>query len=285
MTKAMKKAERLLELTEKAKFIRLETVRLVDIAKSGHYTSVFSCAELFSVLYYHVMSVDPKNPKWADRDRFVLSKGHAAVGLYPVLADLGFFPKDWLDSYTRVGSPLGDHPDMRKVPGIDFSSGSLGQGLSVSVGMALGGKIDKKSYTVYCMLGDGELNEGQIWEAAMSAAKFKLNNLVAIVDRNQMSLDGFTEDVMPVHPIDEKFRAFGWDTRQVDGHDLSALLELFDEVTSAPREKPLVIIADTVKGKGVKGMELNNDWHLGYLVEEDRKKVEEEINLGLQPRS
>lgn len=283
--KAIKKEERILELTEKAKFIRLETVRLVDIAKSGHYTSVFSCAELFSVLYYHVMSVDPQNPKWADRDRFVLSKGHAAVGLYPVLADLGFFPKEWLDSYTRVGSPLGDHPDMRKVPGIDFSSGSLGQGLSVSVGMALGGKMTNKAYTVYCMLGDGELNEGQIWEAAMSAAKFKLNNLVAIVDRNQMSLDGFTEDVMPVHPIDEKFRAFGWDAIHVDGHDLTALMEVFDEVKSTQREKPLVLIADTVKGKGVQGMELNNDWHLGYLVEEDRKKIEEEINHGLQLRA
>lgn len=277
----MTKTELLNYLVEKSKFIRLETVRLVDIAKSGHYTSVFSCAELFSVLYYHVLNFDSENAEWEDRDRFVLSKGHAAIGLYPVLADHGFFPKEWLDTYTRVGSPLGDHPDMRKVPGIDFSSGSLGQGLSVSVGMALGGKMNKKDFTVYCMLGDGELNEGQIWEAAMSAANFKLNNLVAIVDRNQMSLDGFTEEVMPVNPIDEKFKAFGWEVKQVDGHGLEALLEVFDEVVKMNREKPLVIIADTIKGKGVAGMELNNDWHLGYLVEEDRKKVEEEIHSGI----
>ncbi|SDI14004.1 transketolase [Alteribacillus bidgolensis] len=273
------------ELEEKAKFIRLETVRLIDIAKSGHYTSVFSCAELFSVLYYHVMSVDPNNPDWEDRDRFVLSKGHAAVGLYPVLADHGFFPKEWLDSYTRVGSAFGDHPDMRKIPGIDFSSGSLGQGLSVSTGMAIGGNMSNKDYKVYCMLGDGELNEGQIWEAILSAANLKLNNLVAIVDRNQMSLDGFTEDIMPVNPIDQKFEAFGWETRHVDGHNLTELVELFDEISSTKREKPLVIIADTLKGKGVEGMELNNDWHLGYLAEKDRKKVEEEIHRGLQSRT
>jgi transketolase len=280
LTKVVDKEELLEKLKERSKFIRLETVRLVSIAKSGHYTSVFSCAELFSVLYYHVMSIDSKNPKWEDRDRFVLGKGHAAIGLYPVLADLGFFPKEWLDSYTRVGSPLGDHPDMRKVPGIDFSSGSLGQGLSVSVGMALGGKMDKKDYKVFCMLGDGELNEGQIWEAALAASKFKLNNLIAIVDRNKMSLDGLTEDIMPINPIDDKFKSFGWDTRHIDGHDLPALLEVFDEVSTRESEKPLVIIAETLKGKGVKGMELNNNWHLGFLAEEDQKKVEEEIKHG-----
>ncbi|MFD1707907.1 transketolase [Siminovitchia sediminis] len=264
-------------LYDRAKFIRLETVRLVDIAKSGHYTSVFSCAEVFSALYYRILNIDPNNPDWTDRDRFVLSKGHAAIGLYPVLAELGYFPKEWLDSYTRVGSPLGDHPDMRKVPGIDFSSGSLGHGLSVSVGMALGGRIDDRDFKVYCMLGDGELNEGQIWEAAMSAGNFKLSNLIAIVDRNQMSLDGFTEDIMPVNPIDEKFKAFGWNTYEVDGHDIKSLLETFQHVEEHKNEKPTVIIAHTLKGKGVKGMELNNDWHLGYLSEADRKRVEEEI--------
>lgn len=267
-------------LEDRAKFVRLETVRLVDIAKSGHYTSVFSCAELFSILYYKLMNVDPNNPEWADRDRFVLSKGHAAIGLYPVLADLGFFPKEWLNNYTRVGSAFGDHPDMRKIPGIDFSSGSLGQGLSVSVGMALGGKMDNKDFKVYCMLGDGELNEGQIWEAILSAANWKLDNLVAIVDRNQMSLDGLTEEIMPINPIDQKFHAFGWETRHVDGHDLEALINVFDEIEKSNNEKPIAIIADTIKGKGVAGMELNNDWHLGYLVEKDRKRVEEEIKHG-----
>lgn len=286
MSEATKNQELLAHLEDRAKFVRLETVRLVDIAKSGHYTSVFSCAELFSVLYYKLMNVDGQNPEWKDRDRFVLSKGHAAIGLYPILADLGFFPKEWLDNYTRVGSPFGDHPDMRKIPGIDFSSGSLGQGLSVSVGMAIGGKMDKKDYTVYCMLGDGELNEGQIWEAILSASNLKLNNLIAIVDRNQMSLDGFTEEIMPINPIDQKFEAFGWDVKHVDGHDLEALVDLFDEINETERTKPLVVIADTLKGRGVQGMELNNDWHLGYLVEEDRKRVEEEIERGLQqPRT
>lgn len=285
MPEATKNQELLAHLEDRAKFVRLETVRLVDIAKSGHYTSVFSCAELFSVLYYKLMNVDGQNPEWKDRDRFVLSKGHAAIGLYPILADLGFFPKEWLDNYTRVGSPFGDHPDMRKIPGIDFSSGSLGQGLSVSVGMAIGGKMDKKDYTVYCMLGDGELNEGQIWEAILSASNLKLNNLIAIVDRNQMSLDGFTEEIMPINPIDQKFEAFGWDVKHVNGHDLEALVDLFDEINETERTKPLVVIADTLKGRGVQGMELNNDWHLGYLVEEDRKRVEEEIERGLQPRT
>lgn len=285
MPEATKNQELLAHLEDRAKFVRLETVRLVDIAKSGHYTSVFSCAELFSVLYYRLMNVDGQNPEWKDRDRFVLSKGHAAIGLYPILADLGFFPKEWLDNYTRVGSPFGDHPDMRKIPGIDFSSGSLGQGLSVSVGMAIGGKMDKKDYTVYCMLGDGELNEGQIWEAILSASNLKLNNLIAIVDRNQMSLDGFTEEIMPINPIDQKFEAFGWDVKHVNGHDLEALVDLFDEINETERTKPLVVIADTLKGRGVQGMELNNDWHLGYLVEEDRKRVEEEIERGLQPRT
>lgn len=286
MSEATKNQELLAHLEDRAKFVRLETVRLVDIAKSGHYTSVFSCAELFSVLYYKLMNVDGQNPEWKDRDRFVLSKGHAAIGLYPILADLGFFPKEWLDNYTRVGSPFGDHPDMRKIPGIDFSSGSLGQGLSVSVGMAIGGKMDKKDYTVYCMLGDGELNEGQIWEAILSASNLELNNLIAIVDRNQMSLDGFTEEIMPINPIDQKFEAFGWEVKHVDGHDLEALVDLFDEINETERTKPLVVIADTLKGRGVQGMELNNDWHLGYLVEEDRKRVEEEIERGLQqPRT
>lgn len=280
MTEVMDRKKLLEKLENKSKFVRLETVRLTAIAKSGHYTSVFSCAELFSVLYYKVMNLDPTNPSWEDRDRFVLGKGHAAIGLYPVLADLGFFPKEWLDTYTRVGNPLGDHPDMRKVPGIDFSSGSIGHGLSVSTGMALGGKMNNKDYKVYCMLGDGELNEGQVWEAALSATKLKLNNLVVIIDRNQMQLDGLTEDIIPVEPIDNKFRAFGWGTMHVDGHDLSALINLFDELATLKSDKPLVIIANTIKGKGVKGMELNNNWHLGNLAETDRMRVEEEINNG-----
>jgi len=280
LNEKQKKEQWLKHLKEKAKNIRLETVHLVSIAKSGHYTSVFSCAEIFSVLYYYVMSIDPNNPKWKDRDRFLMGKGHAAIGLYPVLADLGFYSKSELDNYARVGSAFGDHPDMRKIPGIDFSSGSLGHNLSASVGIALGGKIDHKNYKVYCLLGDGELNEGQVWEAAMSASKLNLNNLIAIVDRNQMSLDGFTEDINPVNSIEEKFQAFGWKAYTLNGHNLTELIQTFDNVNLNKQKKPIVIVANTIKGKGVKGMELNNDWHLGNLADKDIKRVREEILNG-----
>ena len=195
-------------------------MRLIAIAKSGHYTSVFSCAEIFAVLYDHVMRYDPAEPKWPDRDRFVMGKGHAAVGLYPLMAAVGFFPPSDLDDYTRLGSAFGDHPDMRRIPGIDFSSGSLGHNLSASIGMALAARQQGRDFRVFCLLGDGELNEGQCWEAAMSAPAFGLGNLIAIVDRNQMSLDGFTEEVMPIEPLADKWRAFNWDVRELDGHDL-----------------------------------------------------------------
>src|SRR3954470_19358420 len=176
------------DLERRADWIRLQTIRLVDIARSGHYSSVFSCAEIFAALYYSTLRLRPSQPAHPDRDRFLLGKGHAAIGLYPCLADLGFFPEEWLDSYTRLGSPLGDHPDMRKVPGIDFSSGSIGHNLSVGVGMAYAGRLSRRDYRTVVMLGDGELNEGQIWEATMAAAHFKLGNLVVIVDLNGMSL-------------------------------------------------------------------------------------------------
>jgi len=171
-------------LEERAQFIRIRTIDLINIAKNGHYSSTFSCADLFATLYYHTLRIDPTRPDWPDRDRFVLSKGHAMVGLYPVLADLGFFDPAMLDDYTRLGSPFADHPDMTRTPGADFSSGSLGHGLAVSVGMALAGRIDRRGYRVRCMTGDGELAEGTIWEAAMAAAQFKLGNLVWLVDKN-----------------------------------------------------------------------------------------------------
>ena len=191
--------ELLSTLRDKAHLCRRETIRLIAIAKSGHYGSVFSAAEIFAVLYYHVLSYDPRNPDWPDRDRFILSKGHAAVGLYPLLADVGFFAPELLDTYTRLGSPFGDHPDMRKIPGIDFSSGSLGHGLSVGVGMALAARVTGRDHRVYVLLGDGELDEGQVWEAAMSAAHFGLGNLVGVVDRNRVSVDGATAEVMQPH--------------------------------------------------------------------------------------
>jgi len=272
-------------LADRAKFVRLETLRLTRIAGAGHYSSTFSCAELLSALYYGHLRIDPQNPTWPDRDRFILSKGHAAIGLYPILADLGFFPPTELDNFTRLGSAFGDHPDMKRITGIDFSSGSLGHGLSVAVGMALAGRITRRDYRTYCMLGDGELNEGQIWEAAMAAGQFKLQGLVAIVDRNQLSIDGPTEKVMSVEPIHERFAAFGWDVRRIDGHDLPTILQTLDDLKPAGHGKPQMIVADTIKGRGVKYMELSLDWHVGNLVGQDYDDAWAEIEAGLQPRN
>jgi len=270
-------------LSDRALFVRLETVRLSRIAGAGHYTSSFSAAELFAALYYAVMNYNAAESNWPDRDRFVLSKGHAAIGLYPVLADVGFFDPSELDTYTRLGSRFGDHPDMKKIPGIDFSSGSLGHGLSVSVGMALAGRVENRPYRTYCMLGDGELHEGQIWEAATAAGHYKLGNLVAIVDRNQLCIDGFTDDVMSVEPIEDRFRAFGWQTHRVDGHDLDALLDVFAALPNESTGPPQLIVADTVKGRGVRLMEFNPDWHVGNLVGADYDNVIAELKAGLRP--
>jgi len=263
------------KLRERAQFIRTETVRLVEIAKSGHYTSVFSAAEILSVLYYHTMRVS-SDPKWVDRDRLILSKGHCAVGVYPILADLGYFPKAWLDNYARIGSPLGDHPDMRKVPGIDFSSGSLGHGLSIGLGMALGLKQQNSPGRVFVLLGDGELNEGQIWEAGQAAAHFKAGNLIGVIDRNGMGLDARTEETMRLEPLADKWRAFNWQVHECDGHNLQDLVNTFDNL-DPNSEKPHMVIAHTIKGKGVKYMENSRLWHLGYLQGADAQKTIEEI--------
>ncbi len=265
------------KLADRALFIRTETVRLSEIAGAGHYSGTFSAAELFAALYYRQLRLDPQRPDWPDRDRFILSKGHAAIGLYPVLADLGYFPAADLDTYTRLGSAFGDHPDMRKVRGIDFSSGSLGHGLSVALGIALAGRTDGRPYRTYCMVGDGELAEGQIWEAVMAASHFKVGSLVCIVDRNQLCIDGFTEEVMAIEPLDAKFAAFGWNTMRIDGHDLDAILGAFDNLPPPDSSRPTVIIADTVKGRGVARMELNLDWHVGRLGDADRREVLAEL--------
>ncbi|WP_233212697.1 transketolase [Collimonas sp. PA-H2] len=259
-------------------FIRLETIRLIEIAKTGHYTSVFSAAETFAALYYDVMRLQRGNPAWPQRDRFLMGKGHAAVGLFPVLADLDFFPTSWLDQYTRLGSPLGDHPDMCKVPGIDFSSGSIGHALSNGLGMALAGRFHGNDFTTFVMLGDGEMQEGQVWEAALGAAHHKLNRLIAIVDRNGYQLDGAVEDVIDIEPLDEKWRAFGWEVHHVDGHNLSELTALLRRLRADDqRTRPACVIAKTVKGKGVHYMETEPGWHLGYLTPEDAKRAIAEI--------
>lgn len=269
--------EEIEHLEERAQFVRLETIRLIEIAKVGHYSSVFSCAEIFSSLYYDVMEI-AKDPNWPARDRFLMGKGHAAVGLFPILADKGYFPVEWLDSYTRLGSPLGDHPDMRKVPGVDFSSGSIGHALSNGVGMALGGRMKALDFDVFVMLGDGEMQEGQVWEAALSAASHKLSNVIAIVDRNGYQLDGKVDDVIAVEPLADKWRAFGWEVHEVDGHDIVALTHLLRRVKAdKTREKPCCIVAQTVKGRGVDYMETEPGWHLGYLSPVDAEKARQSI--------
>jgi transketolase len=275
------RTQQLTMLREKAMFIRTETVRLARIAGAGHYSSVFSAAELLAVLYYAKLRIDPADPTWPGRDRFVMSKGHAAIGLYPILADLGYYPPSSLDTYTRLGSPFGDHPDMKKVKGVDFSSGSLGHGLSVAAGMALAGRLSRLDYRAWCLLGDGELGEGQVWEAAMTASHYRLGRLVAVVDANQLCIDGFTKDVMPVEPIEERFAAFGWQTRRVDGHDIPALLDVFDSLADDGEGPPQLVVADTVKGRGVRRMELSPDWHVGNLVGQDYDDVMSELRAGL----
>ena len=268
-------------IEEKARFSRAETVRLIQIAKVGHFSSSFSCAEILATLYYGVMRLRRGEPDWPDRDRFLFGKGHAAAALYPLLADWDFFGKDVLDEYTRLGNPLGDHPDMSRVPGIDFSSGSLGHALSAGLGMTLGGRLADREFNVFALLGDGELQEGQVWEAAMSAAHHRARRLIAIVDRNEHSLDGKVEEVMAVEPLADKWRAFGWETHEVDGHDVPALLALLQGIVADDaRSSPAVVIAHTVKGKGVSFMESEVGWHLGYLTPEDEQRALAEIGGG-----
>ncbi len=267
-------------LAAKATMIRRETIKLTDICGSGHYGSAFSMAELVASLYYEFLHVDPAQPRWPDRDRFTMGKGHAAIGLYPVLADLGFFSWESLYTYTRLGSPFGDHPDMRKVKGADFSSGSIGHNLSVSVGMALGLRAQGSPARVVCMMGDGEQAEGQIWEAAMSAAHFRLGNLVGIVDINKVGSDGQVSESMNNEPLGDKWQAFGWQVRRFDGHDLAAVAEALDWGLNIERTQPVALLADTIAGKGVSFMEGTWQWHLGYLGPGDRDRALAEIEEG-----
>jgi transketolase len=265
------------EIEARAAMIRRETIRLIEVAKSGHYTSVYSAAEILATLYSGAMRI-AEDPQWAERDRLVLSKGHVAVGVYPLLAERGYIAHELLDQYTRLGNPLGDHPDMRRVPGIDFSSGSLGHGLSVGVGMAQAARLRGYRRTrIWVLLGDQELNEGQVWEAAQAASHFRLANLCAIVDRNQMGLDGDTEEVMSVEPIRGRFEAFGWDVLEVDGHDPAALAKTLTTLPEPGEGRPLCVIAHTVKGKGVGYMELSRTWHLGYLAPADAARTLREL--------
>ena len=249
-----------LELEKMANEIRKDIVTAVHSAKSGHPGGSLSSADIFTYLYFEEMNVDPANPKWEDRDRFVLSKGHVAPGLYSTLAEKGYFPKEDLKTLRHTGSYLQGHPDMKHIPGIDMSSGSLGQGVSVAVGMAAAGKYDKKDYRVYTLTGDGEIQEGQIWEAAMWAGHRKLDNLVVIVDNNNLQIDGSVEDVCSPYPIDKKFEAFNFHVINIDGNDFDQIRAAFKEARET-KGMPTAIIAKTVKGKGVSFMENQVGWH------------------------
>lgn len=265
-------------LKDRAKFIRLETIRLIEIAKVGHYTSVFSAAELFSALYYDVMNIRANEPTWEDRDRFMMGKGHAAVGLFPILAEYGYISQETLNGYTRLGNPLGDHPDMTKVPGIDFSSGSIGHALSAGCGMALSARMLNKDFHTYVMIGDGELQEGQVWEAALFGSHNNLNRLIGIIDRNGYQLDGNVDDIIGVEPIVEKWESFGWEVHVVDGHNIADVTTLLRALkANTERTKPVMIVAQTVKGKGVTYMETEPGWHLGYLDPSDAVRAVAEI--------
>ena len=232
----------------------------VFTAGAGHIGGSLSIADVLTALYFHVMRVDPKAPKDPDRDRFVLSKGHTSPALYAALALKGYFPVEELKLFRSIEGNLSGHPEMNKVPGVDMSTGSLGQGISAAVGMALAGKLDKKDYRVYAALGDGEIEEGQVWEAFMAAAKYKLDNLCAVIDINGLQIDGATADVMPSEPLDKKLEAFNWNVIQVDGHDIPAIAAALDGA-GAHKGRPTVILAKTTKGKGVSFMENDAGWH------------------------
>lgn len=243
-----------------ANSIRQDIIKMLTESNSGHPGGSLSAVEILTSLYFSEMRVDIKNPRWEDRDRFVLSKGHAAPVLYATLAEKGFFDKAALMTLRKIDSKLQGHPNMHDTPGVDMSTGSLGQGISAANGMAIAGKLDKKDYRVYALLGDGELEEGQVWEAAMSAAHYKLDNLTAFVDHNGLQIDGKITDVMNPEPVADKFKAFGWNVICIDGHNYN---EIFDAIDKAKQfiGKPTVIVAATVKGKGVSFMENEAGWH------------------------
>ena len=249
-----------LELQKKANEVRKGIVTAVHSAKAGHPGGSLSAADLYTYLYFEEMNIDPTEPKMEDRDRFVLSKGHTAPGLYSVLAQRGYFPVEDLKTLRKLGSYLQGHPDMKHIPGVDMSSGSLGQGVSAAVGMALGAKLRGKGYRVYTLLGDGEIQEGQVWEAAMFAGHRKLDNLVVIVDNNGLQIDGRIDDVCSPYPIDKKFEAFNFHAINVDAHDFGAIREAFREARET-KGMPTAIIAHSLKGKGVSFMEGSVDWH------------------------
>lgn len=266
------------ELKNMARIIRKGIIEQVYSANSGHPGGSLSIADILTVLYFNELNIDEKNPKWEDRDRMILSKGHCSPALYSCLANRGFFDKEELKKFRNINSRLQGHPDMNKVPGVDMTTGSLGQGLSVANGMAIAGKLNKKDYRVYCVLGDGEIEEGQIWEAAMASNKYKLDNLCVILDNNGLQIDGKVEEVKALDCLYSKWESFGFNVIPCDGHNIEMLIDSFEKARQT-KEKPSIIIARTVKGKGVPFMENKAEWHGKAPSDEQYEKAMKALKL------
>ena len=273
--------EKIAMLKERAKQLRKTAVTMIYEAQSGHPGGSLSAADMVAALYFSEMHIDPQNPNWADRDRFVLSKGHVCPILYSALGILGYFPESVLHTLRQEGSMLQGHPSMVKCPGIDISTGSLGQGAACAVGMALAGKRDGKDYRVFTMVGDGEINEGIVWEAMMCANKYKLDNYIMLFDNNGLQLDGTTDQIMPGLDMSKKAADFGFDVYEIDGHDMAQILDTFDKIRAAKNGKPKFINAHTVKGKGVDYMENSLDWHGKAPNKEQYKNAMEQLERGI----
>lgn len=271
------------KLNEIANDIRVGIIESIYHAKSGHPGGSLSCADILTVLYFNQMNINPEDPKSSSRDRIVLSKGHAAPALYSTLANRGYFPKKELVNLRNLDSVLQGHPDMKHIPGVDMSTGSLGQGLSVANGMALSSKLNRSGFRVYCLLGDGEIQEGQVWEAAMSSSHYKLDNLCVIVDNNNLQIDGNVDKVMNVYPIKEKFESFGFHAIMVNGHNIEQLIDAFEQAKQI-KGKPTVIVAKTIKGKGVSFMENIAGWHGKAPNEEQYHIAMKELKEGVKNR-
>lgn len=266
-------------LADMARVNRVDTANMFMACGNGHFGSCYSCTEIVTALYFALMRVDAANPGWPDRDRFILGKGHAAPTLYSALIRRGFMPEEWIGEFENiVGARLMTHPSKRYQAGVDASQGALGHGLSIGVGIALAGRLDGRDYNTYVLLGDGETNEGSVWEAAMSAAKLKLGTLTAIIDANRLCVDGWVDDVMPVEPLVERWESFGWDVTRLDGHDFNALLPALEPRRDTAPARPRMVIADTVKGKGVSFMENERRWHADVISPQDYRRVMDELN-------
>lgn len=258
--------------------VRKNVIKMAYEKKMSHVGSAFSMVEILVTLYFEILNIDPKNPKSHDRDIFILSKGHACIALYNVLAMAGFFSVDRLNTYCEFGSGMGGHPDRHELPGVETCTGSLGHGLSLGIGMAIASRYDKRNNRIVVLMGDGELDEGSVWEAAMAGAHYKLDNIIAIIDRNNLQADSRTEEAMALEPLDLKWKSFGWNVKTVDGHDLSELGRTLKEIYNSPHSgKPSLIIARTVKGKGVSFIEDQQAWHFNIPTGQDVEKAFKEL--------